>query len=126
MGDFNINLLGVGKCNKYAHNFLLSLQSFTLFRQLIKPTRFHNNSATLIIYIEIILLNRFDYNITSGNIVSAVSDHYSPFCCILHSVEAEMYNRKQKNVISLQGRIQEFLIYYFFFGRGGGGVQILV
>ena len=124
MGDFNINLLGVGKCNKYAHNFLLSLQSFSLFRQLIKPTRFHNNSATLIIYIEIILSYRFDYNITSGNIVSAVSDHYSPFCCILHSVEAQMYNRKQKNVISLQGRIQEFLIY-FFFSEGGRGVQIL-
>ena len=118
MGDFNINLLGVEKCNKYAHNFLLSLQSFSLFRHLIKPTRFHNNSATFIIYIEIILLNRFDYNITSGNIVSAVSDHYSPFCCILHSVEAQMYNRKQKNVISLQGRIQEFWIY-FFFRRGG-------
>ena len=123
MGDFNINLLGVEKCNQYPHNFLLSLQNFFLFRQLIKPTRFHNNSATLIIYIEIILLNRFDYNITSENIVSAVSDHYSPFCCILHSVKAQMYNRKQKNVISLQGRIQEFLIYLFIFflGRGVGG-----
>ena len=123
MGDFNINLLGVEKCNPYAHNFLLSLQSFSLFRQLIKPTSFHNNSATLIIYIEIILLNRFYYNITSGNIVSAVSDHYSPFCCILNSVAAQMYNRKQKNVISLQGWIQEFLIFFFFFLGGGGGTN---
>ena len=96
MGDFNINLLDFEKCNQYAHDFLLSLQNFSLFRQLIKPTRFHNNSATLIIYIGIILLNRFDNNITSGNIVSAVSDHYSPFCCILLSVEAQMYNRKPK------------------------------
>ena len=87
MGDFNINLLGVEKCNQYARNFLLSLQSFSLFRQLIKPTRFHNNSATLIIYIETILLNGFDYNITSGNIDSDVSDYYSPFCWILHSRE---------------------------------------
>ena len=112
MGDFNINLLEVEKCKQYPHNFLLSLQNFFLFRQLIKPTRFHNNSATLIIYIGIILLNRFDNNITSGNIVSAVSDHYSPFCCILHSVEAQMYNRKQQNVISLQGPIQEFLTFF--------------
>ena len=122
MGDFNINLLGVEKCNKYAHNFLLSLQNFSLFRQLIKPTRFHNNSATLIIYIGIILLNRFNNNITSGNIVSAVSDHYSPFCCILHSVEAQMYNRKQQNVISLQGPIQEFLTFFCVCVLGGGGV----
>ena len=88
MGDFNI--FKPTRCREMqsvAHNFLLSLQSFSLFRQLIKPTRFHNNSATLIIYIEIILLNGFDYNFTSGNIDSDVSDHYSPFCWILHSRE---------------------------------------
>ena len=37
-----------------------------------------------------------------------------------NSVEAQMYNRKQKNVISLQGRIQEFLIFFFFWEGGGG------
>ena len=124
MGDFNINLLGVEKCNQYPHNFLLSLQNFSLFRQLIKPTRFHNNSATLIIYIEIILLNRFDNNITSGNIVSAVSDHYSPFCCILHSVEAQMYNRKQKTWFLYRGRSRNSWIFFVCVcvgGRGEGG-----
>ena len=124
MGDFNINLLGVEKCNQYPHNFLLSLQNFFLFRQLIKPTRFHNNSATLIIYIEIILLNRFDNNITSGNIVSAVSDHYSPFCCILHSVEAQMYNRKQKKNDFSTGAdpiiLECFCFVLFCFFLGGG------
>ena len=119
MGDFNINLLGVEKCNQYPHNFLLSLQNFSLFRQLIKPTRFHNNSATLIIYIEIILLNRFDYNITSGNIVSAVSDHYSPFCCILHPVEAQMYNRKPKKRNFSTGA-DPGIVEFFFFSGGGG------
>ena len=126
MGDFNINLLGVEKCNQYPHNFLLSLQNFSLFRQLIKPTRFHNNSATLIIYIGIILLNRFDNNITSGNIVSAVSDHYSPFCCILHSVEAQMYNRKQKTWFLYRGRSRNSWIFFFVcvcWGEGGGGAK---
>ena len=79
MGDFNINLLGVEKCNQYARNFLLSLQSFSLFRQLTKPTRFHNNSATLIIYIETILLNGFDYNIPVGILIPmlAIIIHHS-------------------------------------------------
>ena len=68
--DFNINLLGVEKCN-YAQNFLLSLQRFSFIPTIDKPIYVHNNSATLI---NNILLNRFDYNITSGNIVSSVSD----------------------------------------------------
>ena len=46
-------------------------------------------------YLFPILLNRFDFNITSGNIVSDVSDHYSQFC-ILHSVKEQMFNRKTK------------------------------
>ena len=130
MGDFNINLLGVEKCNQYPHNFLLSLQNFSLFRQLIKPARFHNNSATLIIYIGIILSNRFDNNITGGNIVSAVSDHYSPFCCNLHSVEAQMYNRKQKkrdfSTGADTGILDFFVCVCVCVLGGGGGVQILV
>ena len=99
MGDFNINLLGVEKCNQYPHNFLFSLQNFFLFRQLIKPTRSHNNSATLIIYIGIILLNRFDNNITSGNIVSNVSDplHNSVLSTLLKN---KCLAGKQENVIS--------------------------
>ena len=78
MGDFNINLLGVQK-RSYAHNFLLSSQRFSFFPTIDKPTRVHNNSAALI---DNILLNRFDYNITSGNIVSDVSDHDSQFCIL--------------------------------------------
>ena len=48
-----------------------------------KPTRVHNNSATLI---DNILVNRIDLKISSqcGNIVSDISDHYSQFC-IIHS-----------------------------------------
>ena len=119
MGDFNINLLGVEKCNQYARIFLLSLQSFSLFRQLTKPTRFHNNSATLIIYIETILLNGFDYNITSGNIDSDVSDHYSPFCWILHSREwntnVKPKTKKRDFSTGADPRILEFFVFLFLF-----------
>ena len=87
--DFNINLLGVQK-RSYAHNFLLSLQSFSFFPTIDKPTRVHNNSATLT---DNILLNRFDYNINSGNIVSDVSDHDSQFC-ILHSPFSTLHSTK--------------------------------
>ena len=76
MGDFNINLLGVETCN-YAHNFLLSLQSFSLIPTIDKPTRVYKNTATLI---DNILVNKLDAEIYSGNIVSDISDHYSQFC----------------------------------------------
>ena len=76
MGDFNINLLGVETCN-YAHNFLLSLQSFSLIPTIDKPTRVYKNTATLI---DNILVNKLDAGIYSGNIVSDISDHYSQFC----------------------------------------------
>ena len=76
MGDFNINLLGVETCN-YAHNFLLSLHSFSLIPTIDKPTRVYKNTATLI---DNILVNKLDAEIYSGNIVSDISDHYSQFC----------------------------------------------
>ena len=75
MGDFNINLLRSETCN-YAQNFLLSLQSFNLMPTIDKPTRVHNNSATLI---DNIFVNQLGNNVTSGNIVSDISDHYSQF-----------------------------------------------
>ena len=41
MGDFNINLLGVEKCN-YVHNFQLSLQSFSFTPTFDKQTCVHS------------------------------------------------------------------------------------
>ena len=76
MGDFNINLLhAVTSC--YAQDFLLSLQNFSFIPTIDKPTRVYNNSATLI---DNILTNKVDVEITSGNIISDISDHYSQFC----------------------------------------------
>ena len=47
LGDFNIDLLKAETCN-FSHNFLLSLQSYHFLPTIDKPTRVHNNSATLV------------------------------------------------------------------------------
>lgn len=78
MGDFNVDLLKSGNCN-YAQNFLLSCQSFSLLPSIDKPTRIHNNSATLI---DNILVNTLQQQISSGNIISDISDHLSQICII--------------------------------------------
>ena len=88
MGDFNINLLRA--C--YARDFLLSLQSFSFIPTIDKPTRVYNNSATLI---DNILTNKVDVEITSGNIISDISDHYSQFC-ICHNFIQRPKPGKQK------------------------------
>ena len=78
LGDFNINLLRFETGN-YAHNFLLTAQSYGFVSVIDKPTRVRNDSATLI---DNILLNDVSDSIVSGNIVSDISDHYSQFCLI--------------------------------------------
>lgn len=91
MGDFNIDLL---KCeiSDYSHNFLLSLQCYSFFPVIDKPTRVYNNSATII---DNIFVNRFDHKISGGNIVSDISDHYSQFCFI-HSLTPKNLTTKYK------------------------------
>ena len=61
----------------FAYNFLLSLQSFLFISTFDKPTHVYNTSATLI---DNILTNKVNVKITSGNIISDISDHYSQFC----------------------------------------------
>ena len=78
MGDFNINLLNAETCN-FTKDFLLSLQSYSFIPTIDKPTRVNSNSATLI---DNIFVNQIGREITSGNIISDISDHYSQFCII--------------------------------------------
>jgi hypothetical protein len=44
MGDFNIDLLKIDRCN-YAHNFILYLQSCSMIPSIDKPSRVHGESA---------------------------------------------------------------------------------
>ena len=79
MGDFNINLLRFHDC-KYAQNFILSLQSFNNLTPTIdKPTRVHHNSYSLI---DNIFASNLEVTITSGNIISDLTDHFSQFCVL--------------------------------------------
>ena len=75
MGDFNISLLNVETC-KLTKDFLLSLQSYSFFPTIDKPTWVYNNSATLI---DNIFANNVCRKITSGNVISDISDQYSEF-----------------------------------------------
>ena len=61
----------------YAHNFLLSLQSYSFIPLIDKPTPVYGNSATLI---DNILVNNATNLLSSGNIISDISDHFSQFC----------------------------------------------
>ena len=55
------------------------MQSYSFFPTIDKPTRVNSNSATLI---DNIFVNQIGREITSGNIISDISDHYSQFCII--------------------------------------------
>ena len=89
MGDFNINLLNAETCN-YTKDFLLALQSYSFIPTIDKPTRVYNTSATLI---DNIFVNKNYEKITSGNIISDISDHYSQFCFVESSCEKNFPKR---------------------------------
>ena len=91
MGDFNIDLL---KCeiSSYSHDFLSSLQSCFLILSIGKPTCC-SSSATLI---DNIFLNTPDNITACGNIISAISDHFSQFC-ILKSARDKIKTKKSQD-----------------------------
>ena len=100
MGDFDINLLCFHDC-KFAQNFILSLQSFNLTPTIDKPTRVHHNSYSLI---DNISASNLEDTITSGNIISDLTDHFSWFCILnsLKSMSTTLYSEYfQKKMIIL-------------------------
>ena len=71
MGDFNIYLLKY-ETFSYTQILLQTMQSFSMFPVVDKPTRVYGNSATLI---DNIFINNPENNIVSGNIVCDTTDH---------------------------------------------------
>ena len=69
-----------------------SLQSYSFFPTIDKPTRVYNNSATLI---NKIFVNRTDSKFSSGNSVSDINDYYSQFA-LFHSPGEKTHLKKPK------------------------------
>ena len=91
IGNFNVNLLRAESC-KYSHKFLISLQSYSFIPTIDKPMRVYRNSATLI---DNILVKNVKGTVSSGNVVSNVSDHLTQFC-IFHSCKNKISPPRQK------------------------------
>ena len=81
----------------YAQDFLLSLQSFSFIPTIDNPIGVYNNSATLI---DNILTNKVDVEITSGNIISDISDHYSQFCISHNFIQGPKPGKQKRRVFS--------------------------
>ena len=76
MGDFNINLLSADRHVPSAH-FLDILYSSSFYPLITKPTRVHDNSATLI---DNIFCNYHNINnLTNGIMFTDISDHFPIF-----------------------------------------------
>ena len=77
-GNFNIDLLKYENC-KYSQTLLQCMQSFSMLPTTDKPTRVYGSSATLI---DNIFTNNLMNNISSGNIVTDTTDHFSQVCIV--------------------------------------------
>ena len=75
MGDFNINLLNYDS-HTPTFDFMNILLSNNCLPCITLPTRISNNSATII---DNIFTNLTNFKITSGNILTHISDHFPQF-----------------------------------------------
>ena len=78
LGDFNVDLLKYDS-NHDISDFLDTMHSNLLLPHITSPTRINAKSSTLI---DNIFSNFFDSSFTSGNIVTALSDHHDQFLVI--------------------------------------------
>ena len=104
MGDFNINLLRYDDC-KYGQNFILSLQSFNLTPTIDKPTSVHHNAYSLV---DNIFASNLEDTITSGNIISDLTDHFSQFCILNPS--NDFFDLRSKKCYSVTSLIINWLL----------------
>ena len=92
MGDFNIDLLKYENC-KYSQTLLQCMQSFSMLPTIDKTTRVYGSSATLM---DNIFTNDLTNNISSGNIVTDTTDHFSQVCIVNVNKQKLPHTKKTK------------------------------
>lgn len=95
MGDFNIDLLKFNSHNK-THTFLENMISTGLLPLITKPTRVTEYSATLIDHI---YTNKYTNNVSTGILITDISDHFGTFCIIgKNRIKSDISGPKYKTV----------------------------
>ena len=89
MGDFNLNSLNYDS-HTPTFDFMNILFSNNFLPYITRPTRISNNSATII---DNIFTNLTNSKITSGNILTHISDHFPQFLILEN---ANISHKKQK------------------------------
>ena len=99
-GDFNVDLLNFDSNHDFS-DFLDTMHSNLLLPHITSPTRITATSSTLI---DNIFSNFSDSSFTSGNIVTALSDHHAPFLVIANQASFDF--EKQDHLYSDFSRIE--------------------
>ena len=84
LGDFNIDLLKSSSDNEVSE-FLDITNSYSLLPHIILPTRVTPTTASLI---DNIFCTPVEFNTTSGNIISTISDHFPQFLILKQSIRS--------------------------------------
>ena len=87
MGDFNVNLLNYNSDTQTC-DFVNNFFSNNFMPCILHPTRISDQTSTLI---DNIFTNAVEFNITSGNILTQISDHF-PQILILKNLSLDMLN----------------------------------
>ena len=102
MGDFNIDLLKYGN-NIQVNTFVNLMYSYSFFPCINRPTRIYpTTKGTSISLIDNIFTNEVDHKITSGNLITDLSDHFPNFI----SVKGSRFQHSPNQVKSVSRQLK--------------------
>ena len=95
LGDYNINLLNVGKV-QYVDNFINLLLSHHMYPLIDHPTRITNETISLI---DNVITNNVD-NVKSGIFITDISDHLPVYCISWSDIQSQQNLNKPLRIIN--------------------------